>query len=71
MSDILTSSGQRVIEQTLGDLTRAPVPTAHTASVLLGIRSQDVITANMLERQRKRFSMQCEFDALTNITISC
>ncbi len=42
----------------LGDLTRTAVPSAHTASVLLGIRAQDVITANMLERHTGRV-FQC------------
>lgn len=43
-----TSSGQGVIEKSLGCLAGAAVPATNAAPVLLGVRAEDVVAAHVL-----------------------
>lgn len=43
-----TSSGQRLVEKSLGCLAGAAVPAAHAAPVLLSVRAEDVVAAHVL-----------------------
>lgn len=49
-----TSSGQRLVEESLRGLAGAAVPSAHTASIFFSVGAQDVVAAHVLwSRQTK------------------
>lgn len=52
----LTSSGQRIIEESFNGITRASIPSTDSTSIFPSIGSQNIITTYMLKTEK---NIQC------------